>query len=153
MSQESNSSTFDDLYEAFDMDEDAEVRGIPVNYGKFVVTLARVGGSNDLYRTTFERESKPVQTALELGQLPEKEARQLLYRVFARAVVKNWQFREDGRLVTGLGRLANGEVVEFNEANIVALWTKRHELFLQIKKDAETRELYQSRVREDVAKN
>lgn len=151
MSQENNS--IDDLYSAFDMDEDLEVRGVPVNYGRFVVTIARVGGSNDQYRSVFERESKPVATALELGQLPEKEARQLLYRVFARAVVKNWQFREDGALLTGFGRDAKGEVVEFNEKNLIALFTKRHELFLQIKRDAETRELYQSRVQEEVAKN
>lgn len=151
MSQEN--SSIDDLYSAFDMDEDAETRGVPVNYGKFVVTIARTGGSNDLYRTTFERESKPVATALELGQLPEAEARQLLYRVYVRSVVKNWQFRENGQLLTGLGRLANGEVLEFNEQNVIALWTKRHELFLQIKKDADTRELYQTRERETIAKN
>lgn len=151
MSQEN--SSIDDIYEAFDMDEDAETRGVPVNYGKFVVTIARTGGSNDLYRTTFERESKPVATALELGQLPEAEARQLLYRVYVRSVVKNWQFRENGTLLTGLGRLKDGTVLEFNEQNVIALWTKRHELFLQIKKDADTRELYQSREREAVAKN
>jgi len=151
MSEQNNS--IDDIYEAFDMDEDAETRGVPVNYGKFVVTIARVGGSNDLYRTTFERESKPVATALELGQLPEHEARQLLYRVYARSIVKNWQFRENGALLVGFGRDKSGEVVEFNEKNLIALWTKRHELFLQIKKDADTRELYQSRNREAAAKN
>lgn len=151
MSQEN--SSIDDLYSAFDMDEDAEVRGVPVNYGKFVVTIARTGGSNDLYRTTFERESKPVATALELGQLPEQEARQLLYRVYVRSVVKNWQFREDGKLLVGLGRDKDGNVIEFNEQNLIALWTKRHELFLRIKADADTRELYQSREREAVAKN
>lgn len=151
MSQEN--SSIDDLYSAFDMDEDAEQRGVPVNYGKFVVTIARTGGSNDLYRTTFERESKPVATALELNQLPEAEARQLLYRVYARAVVKNWQFRENGQLLNGFGRNKSGEVVEFNEQNLIALWTKKHELFLQIKKDADTRELYQTRETEAVAKN
>ncbi len=162
MSQEKPSSSMADMYAAFDMDEDAETRGVPVNFGRFVVTLARVGGGNDLYRKTFEQESKPVATALELGELPEGEARQLLYRVFARAVVKNWQFREstwdaDGKeqrnLLTGFGRDAKGEVVEFNEANLIALWTQKHELFLRIKEAAEMRELYQVRNRESVAKN
>jgi hypothetical protein len=153
MTQENSNTTVDDLYSSFDMDEDSEVRGIPVNYGKFVVTIARVGGSNDLYRKVFERESKPVQAALEMGGLSEAESRQLLFRVFARSVVKNWQFRENGALLTGFGRDAKGEVVEFNEQNLIAIWTKRYELFLQIKRDAETRELYQSRVRESVAKN
>ncbi len=153
MTQENSNTTVDDLYASFDMDEDAETRGIPVNYGKFVVTIARVGGSNDLYRKVFERESKPVQSALEMGGLSEHESRQLLFRVFARSVVKNWQFRENGTLLTGFGRDAKGEVVEFNEQNLIAIWTKRYELFLQIKRDAETRELYQSRARESVAKN
>ena len=35
-------NSIDDIYSAFDMDEDAETRGIPVNYGKFVVTIARI---------------------------------------------------------------------------------------------------------------
>lgn len=152
MSDKKN-STFDDLYAAFDMDEDAETRGLPVNYGRFVVTLARVGGSNDLYRKVFEQESKPVATALQLGELPDSEARQLFYRVYARSIVKNWQFREDGKLVNGLGRTSDGEVIEFSEANVIALWTAKHELFLQIQKDAEQRELYQSRNQETVAKN
>ena len=37
MTQENSSTSIDDLYAQFDMDEDAEVLGIPVNYGKFVV--------------------------------------------------------------------------------------------------------------------
>lgn len=149
---EQKSVEIDDLYAAFETDEDLERKGVPVNYGRVVFDIARAGGSNQEYINTFEQVFKDVKTALELGELPEEEARQRFYTVYARSVVRRVRFREDGQLVDGLGR-KDGQVVPFTEANFVQLLTKRHDLFVRLRKDATEMELFQNHGKETIGKN
>lgn len=162
MEDQKTSTDIDDLYAQFTTDSDLERRGVAVNYGRFVVDVARSGGSNQDFHRQHELIFKDVLTALQLGELPEEDARERIYTVFARSVVRRWRFyesttSEDGTptrvLVDGLGRGKDGKVVPLTEQNLKALFTKSHDLYVRIRKDSESLELFQVQGREIVAKN
>lgn len=147
------STEIDDLYSAFETDANLEKKGVPCNYGRIVIDISRAGGSNQDYVNTFEQVFKDVKTALELGELPEEDARARFYTVYARSIIRRWRFRDaDGTLVEGLGR-KNGEIVPVTEAGMIEIMSKRHDLFVRIRKDAETMELFQNQAKEAIAKN
>lgn len=150
----STTDCIDDLYAGFETDQDSEKNGVPTNYGKFVIDIARAGGSNDLYRTTFEAVMKPFGRAFDLNEVPEADSRVAFVRIYARSIIKRWRFRSsDGTLVQGLGRDKDGNILAPTEENLLKLFAKRWDLFLKIKTDAETMELFQASSLESAAGN
>ena len=79
------------MYELFRSDADAEKGGVALDYGEFRVTIARAGGANKRYAKLLNLKAKPYQRLIQLDQLDNDKAIEILMEVYAQAVVKNWE--------------------------------------------------------------
>jgi hypothetical protein len=144
------------LYSKFQTDPVKESKGVDVDFGVCVLTLARAGVSNEEYHNAFTAAFAPYNQVMELNEMPEAKARELTYRVYAEHVIKRWQYRDPLtlKLYDGLGRDDEGNVVPATPDNIVALLVdNRHDFFLKIRDRAQALETYLAVGREAAAKN
>jgi len=144
------------IYNGYITDPAKEQSGITKDFGDFVITAARAGGSNEAYGRIMAELYLPYEQVMALDEMPDDKARELWYIGVARTVIKGWWFKDKsavGGLVAGLGLDENGEVVPATEENIVELFKAAHELFIDIRTFAERRENYSRANMQAAAKN
>jgi hypothetical protein len=149
-------ATVRDLYSKYETDPVKESKGVDVDFGVCVLTLARAGVSNEEYHNALTAAFAPYNQVMDLGEMPEAKARELTYRVYAEHVIKRWRFRDPETLllVDGLGTDEDGKVMPATPDNIVALLQgNRHDFFLKIRDKAQSLETYLASGREAAAKN
>jgi hypothetical protein len=143
------------LYDAFRTDKTLEQKGIDLDYGFCVVTIARAGGSNHKYNRLLEAKSKPYRRAIKTETMDPVIAENIMYEVFAEAIVLNWQTRaSDGKLVKGIEPpKKGGDLLPVNTKNIISTFKELPDIYADIQAQAHTMALYRAEVMEEEAKN
>lgn len=138
------------LYKNYRTDKNKEQHGVERKYndGTLVMNVARAGGSNDKYQTSFQTNWRQVNRVAELGELSNEKASEMYYKTYVETIISNVRFlNEDGVLAPGIGTNDSDVVVDATPDNLIALFRDCPELFLEIRFDAERRDRY---LREDI---
>ena len=140
------------MFSQFKTDAELETNGIELDYGEYAVRIARAGGANKTYQKTMERETKPYRRAIETGVLPNERMTDILMKVFAEAVVLDWQVGEEGRRKRGI-ETEDGKIVEPTPAAVHAVFKALPDLFWDIHEQANKIALFRRVALENEAKN
>ena len=142
------------MYDLFRSDANAEKEGIALDYGEFRVTIARAGGANKRYAKLLNLMAKPYQRLIQLDQLDNEKALDILKEVYADCVVKNWEVKsEDGEWVTGIESPDGGGLLEVTKTNVLATFMALPDLFADVREQAEKGALFRSALREEASGN
>lgn len=141
------------MYDLFEMDDQLEQNGVPIDYGDFRIILARAGGANEKYTRNLDQRTKPYQRAIVNNMLPAKQVDEILKATFADTVIKDWQVKDEkGEWVSGIPQ-KNGPPLPFNRDNVVRVLTELPELWSDIRQQAERAALFRKHVLEVEAGN
>ncbi len=142
------------LYDVFETDSDLEQKGINIDYGNTLITIARAGGSNKKYLRSLERRTKMYRRAIQTETMDNEVAIAVLREVYAESVILRWETRqpstmdEDGNEVKGemvVGIEAdNGDILPFNAENVVLTLKNLPDLFGDIQEQASKGSLYRA---------
>jgi len=124
------------MYGRYETDPKLETNGVPLEFGDFVVTVSRAGGSNEKWLSEFRKRMRPFRRAGGLADIEGNPAVQRIMReTFARICVLNWQRRlpseEPGgedKLVQGIEG-PDGETLEFTVANVIRTFERLPKLY------------------------
>lgn len=137
------------LYEKFGTNKQKEVDGVWLEYGqnadgtKIRFLVARAGGRNQQFEKVADFVYKPVRRRIKMEDIEPSELRVLTQQIFARAVVKDWSGVRD----------REGNELQFNEQNFLAVMGDLQDLWEDIKEFAETMSNYMVSSLEADAKN
>ncbi|AVI05135.1 putative structural protein [Vibrio phage VP06] len=115
-----------------------EVNGVYVNYGSFRVLVAYAGGANTAFNRLLQKLGKPYLKLIKSGNLPEEVTKEIDEKLYSQTIVKGFQVDEsevgadEPKWVTGIPT-EEGDVVEFNEENLIKLFRELPHLFEDIK--------------------
>ncbi|AFV81272.1 hypothetical protein F862_gp040 [Vibrio phage vB_VpaS_MAR10] len=115
-----------------------EVNGVYINYGSFRILVAHAGGANTAYNRLLMKLGKPYLKLIKSGNLPEEVTKEIDEKLYTQTIIKGFQVDEskDGdkepKWVSGIPT-ESGEVVEYNEENLVNLLRELPHLFDDIK--------------------
>lgn len=141
------------LFKTFKTSTKSEVDGIDLDLGVCVITLARAGGTNQAYNAAMERVMRNHGRAIQNGLLGEHLSREILYRVYADTVVKNWQTRRGDKLAPGIEQDGSDELLPVTADNIAATFAALPDLFLECKLAAESQQYFRQSVLDNAVKN
>ena len=143
------------MYELFRSDKKAEKDGIALDYGEFRITIARAGGANKRFSQLLNLKSKPFQRQIQLDQLDNDKAIEILMDVYSACVVKDWEIlQEDGTWVSGIEDPEGGDaLLEVNPANIFDVFKALPDLFADVREQAEKGALFRTSLREEALGN
>lgn len=151
--------TLKKIIAGYKTDKAKESNGVERKYcnGNLAFTIGRAGGSNEKYFKSMQKEWKPVQRIADLGELSNEKATEVYWNVYAEAIILVAKFLDDdGTWKVGLGYEDGAQeptVVQATKQNLVALFKDAPELFLEVRMDAENRELFLMQDAEEDAKN
>lgn len=146
------------MYDQFETDANLETAGIWIDYGDFRVQIARAGGANKKYLSYAEAKTKPFRRAIQAGTMPEDRSRALLYDIYAKTVVLNWQI-SDGENKDGTTKWKNGihakdgSVLEVTPENVMLTFRNLPALFVDLQSAAEGVALFRKEEMEADGKN
>lgn len=146
------------MFEQFETDPVLESEGIWIDYGDFRVQIGRAGGANKKYLSYAEAKTKPFRRAIAAGTMPEERSRALLYDIYAKTVVLNWQVSDgvdkDGntKWKNGIHKKGGG-ILEPTPENIMLTFKLLPSLFMDIQQSAEGIGLFRKEEIEADAKN
>lgn len=149
------------MYEQFRTDTDLEKNGVDVDYGPFVVTVARAGGSNRKFAQTVNRLSQPYRRAIQTETMDERMGQRLLMQAYAQVIVQNWQTRvdEEGRpskdgeeLVQGIEG-PEGDLLSFTVENVMMTFENLPDIFNDVVEMSQKAAIYRVNVDEDDSGN
>jgi hypothetical protein len=141
------------MYQQFRQDEEAEKKGIVLDYGDFRLTVGRAGGANKKFRRAFESRMRPYQRAMDIGALSDDIKVRVLRESYADAIVFNWETKNgDGTWHPGIEG-ADGAMLPFNWDNVVATFAALPELFQEVVNQTREADLFRAAVREEAVKN
>lgn len=146
------------MFEQFETDPILESEGIWLDYGDFRVLIGRAGGANKKYLSYAEAKTRPFRRAIQAGTMPEERSRALLYDIYAKTVVLNWQVA-DGVEKDGTTKWKNGihkkggGILEVTPENIALTFKLLPALFMDIEQSAGSISLFRKEEMEADAKN
>jgi len=146
------------MFDQFETDPVLETEGIWIDYGNFRVQIARAGGANKKYLSYAEAKTKPFRRAIAAGTMPEERSRALLYDIYAKTVILNWQIA-DGEEKDGNTKWKNGihkkggGILEVTPENIALTFKLLPSLFMDLQQSAEGISLFRKEEMEADAKN
>mgnify|MGYP000010431920 CR=1 FL=1 len=150
------------MYKQFKTDANLEKAGIDIDYGDFVIKIARAGGANKRFARIMEEKMKPVRRAMQTETLENARAEALLREAYADGVVLLWSvlvvadekgkplepvqlagtYREEhGKdaehttLIKGIEG-PSGDVLPFTVENVAATFKALPDLFTDIREQA-----------------
>lgn len=146
------------MYEQFETDAKLEAEGIWIDYGDFRILIGRAGGGNKKYLSYAEAKTKPFRRAIQAGTMPEERSRALLYDIYAKTIVLNWQVadgeNEDGSTKWKNGIHAkDGGIIDVTPDNVVLTFKNLPALFMDLQGSAESISLFRKEEMEADAKN
>lgn len=146
------------MYDVFETDATLEAEGIWIDYGDFRVQIGRAGGANKKYLSYAELKTKPFRRAIQAGTMNEERSRALLYDIYAKTIVFNWQIADgvdkDGNTKWKNGiHKKDGGVLEVTPDNIILTFRNLPSLFLDLQQAAEGIALFRKEEIEADAKN
>jgi len=133
------------LYDLYGTDQKKERdAGVEVEFPEGVrMWIRRAGGSNTRFERALDAVMKPYRRQIQQNLLEEGKARELEARVYARAVIIDWEGVTDEK----------GNVLDCTEENIVKLFTDLPDLFTEIKQQAQELANFRLEQREADRKN
>lgn len=143
----------DGMYAQFTTDLVLETEGVEIDYGPFMVTIARAGGSNKRFARVMEVKTKPHRRAIQTETLDQDRAGVILMEVYAEAVILRWETKVDGVFKIGIEDPNGGTLLPVNVENIVATFTALPDLFLDLQAQATRVSLFRETIMEDDAGN
>ena len=146
------------MYDQFETDTSLETQGIWIDYGDFRVLIARAGGSNKRYLSYTETKTKPFRRAIQAGTMTEERSRSLLYDIYAKTIILDWQISEgvddEGNTIWKKGIHAkDGGILEVNVENVMQTFRNLPSLFQDLQQAAEGISLFRKEEMEADAKN
>lgn len=130
-------------YKMFKTNPELECSGIEINYGDFIITIARAGGANKKFARAIEKKSRPFKRAIQSDTFDNDRANALLKEVYAETVVLGWEGVTD----------ENGEELPFNRDNCLKLFNDLPDLFQDIMEQAQKSALFREDIRENDSGN
>lgn len=141
------------MFDQFETDKSLEQEGVWLDYGDFRIRVAHSGGSNKKYAKLLEEKTKPFRRAIKVGSFPEERSRAILYEVFAKSIILDWNvLDEQGDWVKGIHRKGGG-VLEFTEENVIESLKLLPALFNDIQDSASSIALFKAEELEEDSKN
>lgn len=133
------------FYDRFKTDQKAEAdEGVILDYGSAgKIRIHRAGGQNRKFTDLAKARMKPYTRQLQAGTLDDAVSKKLLVELYADAVVVGWEGVHD----------RNGDIMEFNRANVIQLFTDLPDLFTDVQAAAADHSLFLSSLQEDIAGN
>lgn len=137
------------LYDTFATDKDSETSGVWLQFGEtdeglpIRIKVARAGGSNVKFRQKIAAIYKPFRTAIQNGSISPEKLDAMTAKGYAGTVVIGWENIAD----------QNGNILEFNDDNVVKLLTDLPDLFTRIIEYATDMATFQDENREAAVKN
>lgn len=129
------------LYDTFDTDKNLELSGVEVRYNDVKFIISRAGGSNKKFKKHFAHKIKPFRSQIENESMDDSVAAEVMAEVYAETVILGWKsiakdekgkpmFNADG-LPVWVDKMPDrdGNLMEFNTKNCVALLIALPELF------------------------
>lgn len=117
------------IYSAFSTDSQAEREGITLDFGPEIgqFQIARAGGANERFKSAVRRVVGPHQRSIDMGLIPESQARELMAECYAEAIVLGWSGVKD----------RDGKELVFSKQACKALLMELPELFNVIQEEAQ----------------
>ena len=142
------------MYKNFKTDPDLERKGIVIDYGDFRVTTARAGGANKKFAKLLAARTKPHARAIQTDTMDPELALELLRRVYAEAIVLNWETKVNGEFKVGIEPEDGSEkLLPFNSDNVELTLTNLPDIFTDLQDQASKMSLYLSSLKEANAGN
>ena len=147
------------MYKNFKTSADLESKGIELDYGEFIVTIARAGGANNKFKRVTERMTKPYRRAMATNTMDNEVAENLMREIYAEAVILDWQTKtgetkEGGRTFEkGIEPPTGDKLLPVTKENIVLTLKNLPDLFQDIQSQAQTVALFRQNIVEDDAGN
>src|SRR5690606_18604306 len=102
------------------------VNGVWLDFGGPRFMVRRAGGANRKFNAVFSEVMRPHRRAMALGTMGEELSNSLLVKVYFEAVLVGWEHVKN----------AEGEILEFNEANFTKLMLDLPDLWDLIRSEA-----------------
>lgn len=147
------------MFEQFETDQNLETGGIWIDYGDFRVKTARAGGTNKKYLSYAETKTKPFRRAIAAGTMPEERSRALLYDIYAKTVILDWEVNDGEDPKTGEIKWKRGihkkggGLLDFTQENVVLTFKLLPAIFFDLQQSAESIALFRKEEMEEDTKN
>jgi hypothetical protein len=141
------------MYSQFKTDKQRENEGVWLNYGSFMVRVARAGGANKNFTKKMDVLTRPVRRAINQGLLDDEQADELLRQGYAEDIVLDWKVRQDdGSYLQGI-ESPDGTLLPFSTENVMETLKALPELFSDIREQAGNMTLFREALREEASGN
>jgi len=141
------------MYKQFSTDKELEKKGIVLDYGQFRVTVARAGSANHKFVRTHEILTKPVRRLIEQEILPVEKEREISRQLYAKAVVLNWEVKDDKEKWKQGIEAPDGSILPYTEENVINTFAALPDLFADIQIQSNKMQLFRAADKEADAKN
>ena len=147
------------MYDQFGVDQNLETSGIWIDYDSFRVLVARAGGSNKKYMSYAELKTKPFRRALQAGTMTNERSQALLYDIYAKTVILDWETADGVDEKDGLTKWKKGiqdregNILPVTPENLIATFKALPDLFTDLQQAAESMSLFRKEEVEADAKN
>lgn len=141
------------MYKQFGTDKELEKKGIVLDYGQFRVTVARAGSANHKFVRTHEFLTKPYRRLIEQEMLPVDKEREITRQLYAKAVILNWEVKDDKEKWKQGIEAPDGSVLPYTEENVINTFAALPDLFADIQIQSNKMQLFRTADKEADAKN
>lgn len=142
------------MYDKFKTDAVIEKDGLWLDYGDFMIRVARSGGANKSFQKAIEKMARPYRRAIATESMPAEKADEIMMAAYANAVVKDWKVRdEDDNWTHGIEDPEGGDLLAVNPANVLATFKLLPELYADVQEQASSWALFKASLREDASGN
>lgn len=125
-------STTSNPFDMFETDDSLETQGIVVDYGQFWFKIGRIDVPNTPFSTFMTEKMRPYTRAIQLGEMDNKIAEEILREGFAKYLTFGWGSKVHGDGVM-VGRpdpkTKEPARIEFTPENVIDLYKQLPKIF------------------------
>jgi len=152
------------IFDQYETNKELETKGVVLDYGTDRVTVRPAGGTNKRYVSVLDKQAKDHKRAMSLDVLDHNIGLRILYITYSLAVVIGWEtcvsgeeLSDDGvdtrKWTKGITNPDGDKPTPFTPENVVKTFTRLPRLFLDMKEECESVQLFQAQSKEADAKN
>ena len=121
----------------FGTDKDLEKTGIDIDYGPFIVTVARAGGANTAFNNYLKQAMKPYRRQVENDMMSDEVAKKVMAEAYAATVILNWRTRKSASEVVAGVQQADGTIKPFSKEVVAETLLALPDLFSDLQEQAQ----------------
>lgn len=154
------------MYDKFKLDKKLQSEGVKLDLGDFRIGIARAGQGNPKYLAAVDAIQKKHSRAIANNLLSSEKDQEIARELFASTLVRSWEVAvpedhpgaypdddDEGKFwVSGIEG-PDGNILPFNEANVILTFKNLPELLSEVKAVADNMSLFRASLVEDQAKN